>query len=114
MPVVDIRELTKDYTVGFWRSRSKRALDRLNLGVEAGEIFGLLGPNGAGKSTTLKLLLRLIFPSAGSARLFGAPLDDVRVHARIGYLPENPHFYDHLTGEELLNYAGDLFGLAAG
>ncbi|MGO9269633.1 MAG: ATP-binding cassette domain-containing protein [Terriglobia bacterium] len=114
MPVVDIRELTKDYTVGFWRGRSKRALDRLNLGVESGEIFGLLGPIGAGKSTTLKILLRLIFPTSGSAQLFGAPLDDVAVHARIGYLPENPHFYDHLTGEELLNYAGDLFGLAAG
>ena len=113
MAVVDIRELTKDYTVGFWRRRSKRALDRLNLGVEAGEIFGLLGPNGAGKSTTLKTLLRLIVPTSGSARLFGVPLDDVAAHTRIGYLPENPHFYDHLTAEEFLNYAGDLFGLAA-
>jgi len=113
MAVIDIRGLTKDYTVGFWRRRPKRALDCLNLGVEAGEIFGLLGPNGAGKSTTLKILLRLIFPTSGSARLFGVPLEGVAVHARIGYLPENPHFYDNLTAEELLNYAGDLFGLAA-
>ena len=113
MAVVDIRELTKDYSVGFWRRRPKRGLDRLNLSVEAGEIFGLLGPNGAGKSTTLKILLRLIFPTSGSARLFGVPLDEVGAHTRIGYLPENPHFYDHLTAEELLNYAGNLFGLAA-
>jgi len=113
MAVVDIRGLTKDYAVGFWRGRSKRALDRLNLSVEAGEIFGLLGPNGAGKSTTLKLLLRLIFPTSGSAQLFNVPLESVAVHARIGYLPENPHFYDYLTAEELLNYAGHLFGLAA-
>jgi ABC-2 type transport system ATP-binding protein len=112
MAVVDIRELTKDYAVGFWHRRPKRALDCLNLTVEAGEIFGLLGPNGAGKSTTLKILLRLIFPTSGSAQLFGAPLDNVAIHARTGYLPENPHFYDHLTAEEFLNYASDLFGLA--
>ena len=111
MAVVDIRGLTKDYRIGLGRRRSKRALDGLHLRVEAGEVFGLLGPNGAGKSTTLKILLRLIFPTSGSAQLLGVPLEDVAVHARIGYLPENPHFYDHLTAEELLNYAGDLFGL---
>jgi len=113
MAVVDIRELTKDYTFGFWRRRPQRALDRLSLRVETGEIFGLLGPNGAGKSTTLKILLRLLFPTSGSARIFGAPLDDVALHSRIGYLPENPHFYDHLTAEEFLQYVGGLFGLSA-
>ena len=77
-----------------------------------GEVFGLLGPNGAGKSTTLKLLLRLIFPSSGSGRILGRDLDDVAMHARIGYLPEHPHFYDHLTAGEILNYAAELFGMS--
>ena len=111
MLAVETIELTKDYRLGFFRNRSKRALDRLNLRVEAGEIFGLLGPNGAGKSTTLKLLLRLVFPSAGSARILGRDLGDVSVHARIGFLPENPYFYHYLTAEEFLKYAGELFGL---
>lgn len=113
MLAVETRELTKDYLVGFWHKRPRRALDRLSLQVEAGEVFGLLGPNGAGKSTTLKILLRLIFPTGGSARILGKELDDVSVHARIGFLPENPNFYDHLTAEEFLNYAAELFGLSA-
>lgn len=108
---VETTELTKDYAVGFFRKRPKRALDRLTLQVGVGEVFGLLGPNGAGKSTTLKLLLRLIFPTAGSGRVLGMQLDDVAMHGRIGYLPENPYFYDHLTAREMLNYAAELFGL---
>jgi ABC-2 type transport system ATP-binding protein len=111
MFAVETDHLTKDYAVGFLRKRKKRALDALNLQVHPGEVFGLLGPNGAGKSTTLKLLLRLIFPTSGSGRILGRPLDDVAMHGRIGYLPENPYFYDHLTAEEFLNYAGELFGL---
>jgi len=111
MLAVETAELTKDYPLGFWRNRSKRALDRLTLSVKQGEIFGLLGPNGAGKTTTLKLLLRLVFPTAGSGRILGRPLHDVRLHARIGYLPENPSFYDHLTAQEFLLYAGWLCGL---
>jgi len=106
--------LTKDYAVGFFRRKRKRALDGLTLQAEMGEVFGLLGPNGAGKSTTLKLLLRLIFPTAGSGRILGRALDDVAMHERIGYLPENPYFYDHLTARELLNYSAELFGLAKG
>ncbi|HEY6292969.1 MAG TPA: ABC transporter ATP-binding protein [Terriglobia bacterium] len=111
MQAVETTELTKDYRSGFWGSRSTRALDRLTLTVEQGEIFGLLGPNGAGKTTTLKLLLRLVFPTAGSGRILGRPLHDARVHARIGYLPENPSFYDHLTAQEFLHYTGWLCGL---
>jgi len=104
-------DLTKDYRVGFWRKRPYRALDRLTLDVEAGEVFGFLGPNGAGKTTTLKLLMQLVFPTGGGAEIFGRPLGDLSVKRRIGYLPENPYFYDYLTAEELLVYYASLFGI---
>ena len=110
---IRIHELTKDYAVGFWRTRPYRALDGLSLDIQPGEIFGFLGPNGAGKSTTLKLLMQLIFPTAGSAEILGRPVGDLEVRRRIGYLPENPSFYDYLTAEELLNYFGQLFGYPA-
>ncbi|HEY0384660.1 MAG TPA: ABC transporter ATP-binding protein [Pyrinomonadaceae bacterium] len=108
--VVEIENLTKDYEVGFWRKRKVRALDGLTLAVEGGEIFGFLGANGAGKTTTLKLLMRLIYPTSGRARIMGRDINDVRMHARIGYLPENPYFYDYLTARELLEYFAELFG----
>src|SRR5438270_3130709 len=108
--VVEIENLTKDYEVGFWRKRKVRALDGLTLSVEDGQIFGFLGANGAGKTTTLKLLMRLIYPTAGRARILGRDINDVSMHARIGYLPENPYFYDYLTARELLNYCAELFG----
>src|SRR3990172_1207052 len=111
-PVIRIDELTKDYKVGFWRSRPYRALDRLSLEIAEGEVFGFLGPNGAGKTTTLKLLMQLIFPTRGGAEILGRPLGDVQARQRIGFLPENPSFYDYLTAEELLNYFGQLFGYA--
>jgi ABC-2 type transport system ATP-binding protein len=114
MPALETIELTKDYRLGFWRNRTKRALDRLTLKVEEGEVFGLLGPNGAGKTTTLKLLFRLIFPTSGTARILGKKLDDLSVRFRVAYLPENPAFYDHLTAEEFLGYVASLFGLPAG
>src|SRR5256885_9581745 len=110
MFVVEIENLTKDYEVGFWRKRQVRALDGLSLKVESGEIFGFLGANGAGKTTTLKLLMRLIYPTAGRARILGRDINDVSMHASIGYLPENPYFYDYLTARELLNYCAELFG----
>jgi len=113
MLALETVDLTKDYRLGFWRNRVKRALDGLNLRVEAGEVFGLLGPNGAGKTTTLKLIFRLIFPTSGTARIFGKPLDDFSVSSRVSYLPENPAFYDHLTAQEFLNYAASLYGLVA-
>jgi len=112
-PAISIEELTKDYAVGFWRRRPYRALDRLSLEIEPGEVFGFLGPNGAGKTTTLKLLMQLIYPTSGRAEILGRPVGDVAMRQRIGYLPENPSFYDYLTAEELLNYFGELFGLAA-
>ncbi|HYR74562.1 MAG TPA: ABC transporter ATP-binding protein [Pyrinomonadaceae bacterium] len=110
MSAIEIDNLTKDYEVGFWRKRKVRALDGLSLGVEHGQIFGFLGANGAGKTTTLKLLMRLIFPTGGTAQILGHDISDVSTHARIGYLPENPYFYDYLTAREFLNYCGELFG----
>ena len=106
-------ELTKDYAVGFWRKRPYRALDRLTLDVRRGEVFGFLGPNGAGKTTTLKLLMQLVYPSSGRAELLGRPAGDIEAKRRIGYLPENPYFYDYLTAEELLVYFAGLFGYSA-
>ena len=113
MPVIEITNLTKDYEIGFWRKRKVRALDGLTLSIEPGQIFGFLGANGAGKTTTLKLLMRLIFPTTGSARILGHDIQDVRMHQRIGYLPENPYFYDYLTAREFLDYCGEIFGLRA-
>ena len=112
--VVEIEGLTKDYEVGFWKKRQVRALDDLSLTVEGGEIFGFLGGNGAGKTTTLKLLMRLIYPTAGRARILGRDINDVQMHQRIGYLPENPYFYDYLTARELLEYCAELFGYDRG
>ena len=114
MAAIETLGLEKTYSVGFWRKRPKRALLPLNLAVEEGEVFGFLGPNGAGKTTTLKLLMGLVFPTAGSARILGMAIDDPRVKAQIGYLPEQPYFYDYLTAGELLHYYGQLSGVAAG
>lgn len=113
MPAVEITNLTKDYEIGFFRKRKVRALDGLTLSIDERQIFGFLGANGAGKTTTLKLLMRLIFPTAGSARILGHDIQDVRMHRRIGYLPENPYFYDYLTARELLEYCAELFGFPA-
>jgi ABC-2 type transport system ATP-binding protein len=111
MAVVEINNLTKDYEVGFLRKRKVRALDGLSLSIEGGQIFGFLGANGAGKTTTLKILMRLIFPTAGTARILGHDIENISVHQRIGYLPENPYFYDYLTAREFLDYCAQLFGL---
>jgi ABC-2 type transport system ATP-binding protein len=110
MAAISIDGLTKDYQVGFWRKRPYRALDGLSLEVQPGDIFCFLGPNGAGKTTTLKLLMQLIFPTSGRAEILGRPVGDVGARQRIGYLPENPYFYDYLTAEELLQYFANLFG----
>ena len=109
--IVEIDGLTKDYEVGFVKKKKVRALDHLTLEVRRGEIFGFLGPNGAGKTTTLKLLTRLIYPTEGTARILGRPIDDVATRSRVGYLSENPYFYDYLSGRELLEYTAALFGV---
>jgi len=111
MPAISIIELEKTYSVGFWRKRPKIALRPLTLNVAEGEIFGFLGPNGAGKTTTLKLLMGLIFPTGGSARILDMDISDLRVKTQIGFLPEQPYFYDYLTPSELLEYYAQLSGV---
>jgi len=111
--VIEIENLSKDYEVGFWKKKKVRALDSLNLQVEGGQIFGFLGGNGAGKTTTIKILMSLIFPTNGRARILGLDISDVKMRSRIGYCPENPYFYDYLKARELMNYFGELFGLDA-
>jgi ABC-2 type transport system ATP-binding protein len=113
MAAIEILGLEKTYMVGFWRKRPKRALQPLHLAVEDGEIFGFLGPNGAGKTTTLKMLMGLVFPTAGTARILGKEWTDPEVKAQIGFLPEQPYFYDYLTAHELLDYYGQLSGVLA-
>src|ERR1044071_7107933 len=110
--VVEISNLSKDYETGFWRKKKVRALDDLTLNVKGGQIFGFLGGNGAGKTTTIKLLVGLIFPTSGTAKILGRDISEVQMHRRIGYCPENPYFYDYLTATELMDYFGRLFGLA--
>jgi ABC-2 type transport system ATP-binding protein len=109
--IVEINNLTKDYEVGFFKKKNVRALDDLTLSVRGGQIFGFLGGNGAGKTTTIKILMTLLFPSSGSAKILGRDISDRSMHARIGYCPENPYFYDYLTARELMNYFGELFGM---
>jgi len=108
--VIETRELTKVYS-GFMKP-DVLAVDRLDMQVGRGEVFGLLGPNGSGKTTTTKLLLGLIFPAAGSATVLGRPAGDVRAKARIGFLPEESYLYKFLNAEETLDFYGRVFGLA--
>ena len=113
MAAIEILGLEKTYSVGFWRKRPKCALRPLHLQVEQGEIFGFLGPNGAGKTTTLKLLMGLVFPTGGTAKILGMEINDPRMKAQIGFLPEQPYFYDYLTARELLEYFAGLSGVPA-
>jgi ABC-2 type transport system ATP-binding protein len=110
---IEIENLTKDYPFGFLHLKKKRSLEGLTMQVESGEVFGFLGPNGAGKSTTIKLLVGLIFPDAGSARILGKPITDIEMHRDIGYLPEQPYFYDYLTAAEVLDYFARFHDLTA-
>jgi len=111
MAAIEILDLEKTYHVGFWRKRPKLALRPLRLTIQDGEVFGFLGPNGAGKTTTLKLLMGLVTPTAGTARILGMDYDDPQVKAQIGFLPEQPYFYDYLTAQELLTYYAELSGV---
>jgi len=110
-PAIEIESLTKDYPTGFLHLKTKRSLENLSMRIEEGESFGFLGPNGAGKSTTIKLLMGIIFPTSGSARILGRPITDVEMHKDIGYLPEQPYFYDYLTAAELLDYFARFYGM---
>jgi len=102
--------LTKEFRLGLGRQRVV-ALDRLNLEVHQGEIFGFLGHNGAGKTTTIKLLLGLLAPTAGQAWILDRPIEDVTIKEQVGFLPEAPYFYEYLTAGEFLTFYGQLFGL---
>ncbi len=113
MFAIETINLEKTYQVGFWRKKPRTALRPLTLNIQEGEVFGFLGPNGAGKTTTLKLLMGLVFPTGGSARILGMDVDDVRIKAQIGFLPEQPYFYDYLTASELLAYYAQLSGVPA-
>jgi len=110
---IEMENLTKDYPFGFLHLKKKTSLEGLTMQVQMGEIFGFVGPNGAGKTTAIKLLVRLLFPTAGSARILGKPISDVEMHRDIGYLPEQPYFYDYLTATELLDYFARFHDLTA-
>ena len=109
-PILQLYQLRKVFRVGFW-GRRLTAVEGLTLEVRQGEVFGLLGPNGSGKSTTFKMLMGLIRPTSGEARLFGRPVTDVAARHKIGFLPESPYFYDYLTAKEPLRFSGQLFGM---
>ena len=111
MIAIETINLEKTYAVGFWRKTPRVALRPLNLTVAEGEVFGFLGPNGAGKTTTLKLLMGLVFPTGGTARILGKDINDPAIKAQIGFLPEQPYFYDYLTAKELLEYYARLSGM---
>src|SRR5712692_2685668 len=110
---IEIENLTKEYPFGFLHLKKKTSLEGLNMQVEMGEVFGFIGPNGAGKSTTIKLLMGLIFPTAGTTPILGRPISDVEMHKDIGYLPEQPYFYDYLTAAEVLDYFARFHDLKA-
>jgi ABC-2 type transport system ATP-binding protein len=108
--VVQTERLCKEFRVGFW-GKKVTAVDRINLDVRRGEVFGFLGPNGAGKTTTLKILMGLIYPTSGQATLFGCAVGEPLAKAKVGFLPESPYFYDYLTSWEFLRFYGHLFGM---
>jgi ABC-2 type transport system ATP-binding protein len=109
IPVVQTLDLRKVYRTGFWLNQKIESLKNCTLSVYQGETFGLLGPNGAGKTTLLKTLLGIVRPTSGRAWLLGSPIGNIKVKQRIGYLPENPYFYDYLTGWEFLQFIAGLF-----
>lgn len=107
--IIEINDLVKDYETGFFKKKKVRAVDGVTLSVRGGQIFGFLGGNGAGKTTTIKMLMSLLYPTSGTAKILGQDISDFTMHRKIGYCPENPYFYDYLTPRELLAYFGELF-----
>lgn len=112
-PAVETSQLGKLYRTGFWMNQKIESLKSCTLTVFQGETFGLLGQNGAGKTTLLKTLLGIVRPTSGWGLLLGQPLGDRTVKQRVGYLPENPYFYDYLTGWEFLQFTAGLFQIPA-
>lgn len=110
VPAIDLRGVRKDFAIGL-RGVKLRAVDGLSLRIEAGQIYGLLGPNGSGKSTTIKIILGLLQPTAGECTIFGVPSGRVEARVAVGYLPESPYFYRHLTGRELVRFYARICGL---
>lgn len=110
--VLRLDRLTKDFSTGFLATGQCRALDEVSLELARGEVFGLLGPNGAGKTTTLKLVTGLLRPTSGRVHVFDRAPGDRAARAFVGFLPEQPVFYDHLTAQELLTYFAGLCGIA--
>ena len=110
IPAVEIRDLVKEFKTSF-RRRPLRAVDGVSIRIMPGEVYGLIGPNGSGKSTTMKALLGLVAPSSGQCSIFGR--DSLKVDSRdeVGFLPENPYFYKHLSGAETLRFYGKLCGI---
>lgn len=109
-PAITIKNLTKVFPIPFRREKVT-AVEDLSLSVEPGQVYGLLGPNGSGKSTTMKVVLGLVTPTAGSAEIFGCDSTHVESREQVGFLPENPYFYKFLTGFETLEFFGKLCGL---
>lgn len=109
---IEVKGLAKSYRLGFWLSKRVEALRGIDFVVRAGQVYGLLGPNGAGKSTTIKILMNLVQPTAGSARLFGQDPRSESCRRMVGFVPENPSPYEYLTGAEFLSLAGTLCGLS--
>lgn len=107
---VSVENLTKVFRIGL-KKEYVVAVDNLSFEVRAGEVYGLIGPNGSGKSTTMKVVLGLMAPSEGSAKVFGLDSGDLRARSEIGFLPENPYFYKHLSGEETIRFYGKLCGM---
>ena len=112
MNAIAISDLTKVFKEGV-TGKKVSALEPLTLDLPEGEVFGFLGPNGAGKSTTIKILLNLIFATSGTASIMGIDVNSVDARRCVGYLPENPFFYDYLSAEELLNFGGKASGLSS-
>ena len=112
MTIISFQDITKNYKSGF--RKKKTALRDFSLDVCEGEVFGFLGPNGAGKSTAIKILLNLIFPTRGKAIIAGRDVGDKEARKAVGYLPENPYFYDYLNPLELLQFGGKTSGMFAG
>lgn len=109
MNVIEIKELTKYYFLG--RNKIVVGLENVSFEVEEGEIYGILGPNGSGKTTCLKLLLGILYPTSGEISILGKDQFDIEMKKNVGFLPENPYYYDYLTGPELLKFYGKLFDL---